>query len=32
MYPPPIEDIPVTGFNMIGFGLIPGALVVTGRF
>ena len=30
MYPPPIGILPVTGFNMIGFGLIAGALIVTG--
>jgi hypothetical protein len=30
VYPPPIGVLPITGFNMIGFGLVAAALIVGG--
>jgi hypothetical protein len=30
MYPPPIGILPITGFNMIAFGLVAGALIIGG--
>jgi hypothetical protein len=30
MYPPPIGVLPITGFNMIAFGLLAAALIIGG--
>jgi len=30
MYPPPVGVLPITGFNVIGVGLVAGALLVLG--
>jgi hypothetical protein len=30
VYPPPIGILPITGFNMLGFGLIAGLLIIGG--
>jgi LPXTG-motif cell wall-anchored protein len=30
VYPPPIGVLPITGFNMIAFGLVAAALIIGG--
>jgi hypothetical protein len=30
VYPPPMSALPITGFNMIAFGLVAAALIISG--